>query len=78
MAIYLIWKSDDWEDHPIWDANEGFVVRAENEKKAREHVYANARGDEARSGWLDKKLSHCKKIAATGPAEIIMIDFNCE
>jgi hypothetical protein len=66
MPLYLIVSKAEWEDHPIYDVNEGFVVRARNKKEARLYVSKHSMGDEDETGWMSNKLSSCQKISPGG------------
>jgi hypothetical protein len=59
----------------IYDANNGFVIRAETEQHARE-IASQQRGDEGSSTWLDPRRSSCRELTADGPTEVIIRDFN--
>jgi hypothetical protein len=63
-------------NHYDYDQYSGFVVRATNEKKARE-LAAEACG---RSGngpeFLNPKRSKCEPLSARGEAEVILESFN--
>jgi len=71
---------------PWYDKNFGFIIRAENEKEAREIANKNA-GDENRveflnsktagtkTPWLDDKYSTCSEISNNGEKGLIMQDF---
>lgn len=90
MKLFLLRPKEDlpaddnpWD--PWYDKAFGFVVRAENETKAR--ALANSEGgDETgkrniiiyRTGgdpWLDPKYSSCKELSQEGDEEIIMRDY---
>jgi hypothetical protein len=89
MKLYLlrpIHKEGDDPWDPWYDKAFGFVVRAEDEKEARELAHGEA-GDENRgefmqkkiadtdSPWLSKKYSTCKELTIKGKKEIVITDF---
>ena len=57
-----------------WDEANGFIVRAMNEKEARE-LAASDCGSEGKEVWLDPKKTGCKVLQNVGETEIIMQDF---
>jgi len=60
-----------WE---LWyDKCFGFVIRAENEKEARE-IAAKERGDEDKKAWLSSEYSTCKVLFASGEKGMIIED----
>ena len=77
-------NDNPWD--PWYDKNFGFIIRAENEKEAREIANENA-GDENRgeflnsktsdtkTPWLDEKYSTCVEISSNGEKGLIMQDF---
>ena len=77
-------NDNPWD--PWYDKNFGFIIRAENEKEAREIGNENA-GDENRveflnsktantkTPWLDDKYSTCSEISNNGEKGLIMRDF---
>jgi hypothetical protein len=91
MKIYELRPADNlpindnpWE--PWYDKNFGFIIRADNEKEAREIANQNA-GEENRgvffnekiantnTPWLDEKYSTCIEILNEGEKGLIMQDF---
>jgi len=77
-------NDNPWE--PWYNKNFGFIIRADNEKEAREIAHKNA-GDENRGEflrekiantnmpWLDEKYSTCFEISNEGEKGLIMQDF---
>lgn len=71
-----LWKLERIEeDGPIWDANDGFVIRAPSEEEARA-LAASAAVDEGAEAWTDPQRSICKPLTQKGDAEIILRDFH--
>jgi hypothetical protein len=79
-------KNDDpWE--PWYDKAFGFVVRAENEERAREIAQSNG-GDEKRRyrgnwngydklyPWIDPKYSTCVELTTEGQEGMVLMDFH--
>ncbi len=67
-----------------WGCAHGFVVRAENERNAREFVatardrddeWQNTTGDEGPDVWRDVTLTSCVEVTSDGESEILMRDF---
>lgn len=66
-----------------WDCAYGFVVRAEDERSAREFVarsrerddWENTTGDEGPEVWRDVTLTSCVELTGEGEPEIILRDF---
>ncbi len=66
-----------------WDCAYGFVVRAEDERSAREFVarsrdrddWENTTGDEGPEAWRDVTLTSCVELTGEGGPEIILRDF---
>jgi hypothetical protein len=57
-----------------WDCAYGFVVRATDEKEAREQAYHEA-GDEGGDVWLNEGLTSCKPLSTRGEAGVLLRDF---
>lgn len=64
--------SDPW--YPWYDKCHGFIVRAKDEKAAREMAGLNA-SDETADAWTDPIFSSCVVLPHSGPSKIIMKDF---
>lgn len=64
---------DRWD--PWFDKAFGFVVRAENEPKARQIAAYNC-GDEGEDAWVNPKLSSCEILTADGEPGMIIQDFH--
>ena len=60
-----------------WDCNQGFVIRASNEKEARDMAQSKICDEKGASKifWLDDKYSSCSEISLEGDSEIILQDF---
>jgi hypothetical protein len=68
----LPWYSDPWE--PWYDKAFGFVVRAADEKDARE-MAAGFSGDEGSGPWLNAALTRCAELLPDGDSGVIMRHF---
>ena len=68
MKLYYL-NFDDCD----YDQTNGFIIRAKNEKEARE--LANSRCSDEGKIWTDKQKVSCKHIKVSGKSEIILIDF---
>ena len=76
MNLYLLERKDE---KILYDANDGFVVRAKSAKRARD--LANLRVSDERHSlgddiWLNPKKSSCRQIKKTGLEMIILRDYN--
>jgi hypothetical protein len=70
-----------------YDCAAGFVVRAESEEAARQHIVNSGLlelcgccplqyyGDEQAATWSNPEYSTCDEISLDGPAQIILRDF---
>jgi hypothetical protein len=68
-------EDDPWD--PWYDKSHGFVIRAEDETRAREIAQENG-GDESEYGqtpWLQSKLSSCIELMGDGDEGVIIVDF---
>ena len=75
MKLYLLERNAFQPAMVIYDCNNGFVIRADTEQRARE-IASQQQGDEGRSTWLDPKLSSCRELSADGPEQVVIRDFN--
>ncbi len=77
----------DERDGPWWgiyDCAFGFVVRAEDEAKARALTDAEAgdewprwrRSNDKPNPWRNLAMASCVELTGDGPAEVILRDFN--
>lgn len=73
MRLFLLVRTENVG--PIYDCNNGCVVRAKNETEARK-LAATLRGDEGPDVWTDPKRSSCETIPSQGEPGIIMVDFH--
>jgi hypothetical protein len=60
---------------PIYDCNDGVVIRAEDEAQARQLANEHLRGDEGKI-WEDPKQTTCAELHQDGCVGIIMVDFH--
>lgn len=60
---------------PVYDANNGFVIRAHDAADARRMASEN-NGDEGAATWLDPDLSTCAELTDDGERGVILQDFN--
>lgn len=58
-----------------YDRYYGFIVRAENEKVAREMATEEAKFNPTPNDWKSTDFS-CEELTAEGEAEIVSSDFN--
>ena len=56
---------------PDWGTMEAIIIRAPDEKKAREVASSEAYG-EGRKAWLDQDQTICKELHIDGDEEIIL------
>lgn len=71
----MLWKlARLTEANHRWDRHEGFVIRARNEKYARN--LANLEAPKEDNIWLDPKSTTCEPIYPQGPSEVILADFH--
>lgn len=75
MKLWLLERDPFQPAMVIYNANNGFVIRAETEQHARE-IASQQRGDEGSVTWLDPKRSKCRELTADGPPELVLRDFN--
>ena len=73
MKLFLLMRPEEFGSN--WDTTMGFVLRAENEAKARKLAADKTHGDEGRDPWLDPHLVTCTEILVDGPEEVILCDF---
>lgn len=71
MPLYRLRRSDT---NTLYDAMEGFIIRAPTEKEARE-LASTRHGDEGKSVWLLAMMSTCEELELDGPSEILLEDF---
>jgi hypothetical protein len=79
MKLWLLEPKDDlpfysnpWD--PWYDKAFGFVVRAADEKDARE-IAAGFSGDEGSGPWLNAALTSCAEVLPDGDPGVILRDF---
>lgn len=76
MKLWLIEPIDPvsmaWQ--PWYDKAFGFVVRAADEKDARE-MAAGFSGDEGSKSWLNAALARCTELLPEGEPGVILRDF---
>jgi hypothetical protein len=72
MKLWLLRPADP--DFHGWDVSSGFVVRAEDERQARELASLEA-GDEGPNFWTSDK-SRCVELERPGMPGVLLRDFN--
>ena len=70
MKLWLLERGFDG----TYDANCGFVIRAETEQEARA-LGEKQSGDEPDGCWLDPKESKCSELLPDGEPGIVLTDF---
>jgi hypothetical protein len=60
---------------PVYDCNDGFVIRAGSEVTARFWASQKA-ADEGPNTWIDTTHSTCEPLEQDGESGVILIDFN--
>ena len=77
MKLWLLRPTD--EDAAEWrtwhNCMFGFVFRAQDERASRMEA-AKLAGDEGPGAWLERPSSSCVKLAAGGPAGMVMSDYS--
>jgi|CXWL01.1.fsa_nt_gi hypothetical protein len=63
------------EGTPIYDCNDGFVIRADDATEAR-MMASKTSGDEGPNVWLNADQSHCEELLQFGEPGIIITDFH--
>ena len=61
-------------DRPVYDVCDGHVIRAPDASEAR-MMASRASCDEGSDVWFDHNKTSCAEILQSGPAEIILTDF---
>lgn len=74
MKIWLLKRVEN-NRAPVYDCNDGFVIRATSEGEARE-IAAAQRGDEGAAVWRTAEGSSCEELVADGDSGIILRDFH--
>jgi len=98
MKLYLLRPKEPYGDigsvdgdpwKPLYDKCFGFVIRAEDEQRARQMADDEA-GDEndgefmgektanTLTPWLDDKYSTCTELTANGEEELVVMDYHKE
>jgi hypothetical protein len=62
------------ESSVAYDNFDGFVIRAENSRKARLVASAKAGGSES-DIWLHPRMSSCKELSPSGKSSIVFESF---
>lgn len=76
MNLYLLKRKDE---EILYDANDGFVIRAKSARRARVLAYYKTSDEGHFMGsdfWLNPKKSSCRQIKKTGLEMIILQDYN--
>lgn len=68
-------KRKDYLHMPLYDCNNGFVIRAESRSDAR-WLASKEKGDEGPDVWLSEDTSSCEELLQSGEPGVILIDFN--
>jgi hypothetical protein len=74
LKLYLLKRIIHPRD-PIWDCNDGFIIRAQTQTMARS-IASDAAGDEGPATWLEADCSTCEELNVNGPSAIILRDFH--
>lgn len=72
MKLWLLKRESKFG--PMYDVNNGFVIRAESEAQAR-NIASDHHGDEGIGFWLTDKAT-CEELLPEGDVGIILQDFN--
>lgn len=75
MQLYLLRREPFESALPIYDCNNGFVIRAKSAAKAR-MLASRQRGDEGSETWLSSHTASCIELTIDGPEEVVLRDFN--
>ena len=70
-----LWLLTRFSDKPVYDVCDGFVVRATDEKAAREFAAGHC-GDEGADTWRLSEQSSCIELSPNGDPGIVIQDFN--
>lgn len=73
MKLFLLKRVD--MTYGYYDQFYGFVIRAENEEKARE-LASKESADEGLLFWKDRSLTICEELLPDGPEDILIRDFH--
>ncbi len=76
MKLWLVKRTDDTEQQ--WDIPIAFVVRAENEPRARQIASSNPDPtgyEQPESRFLDATFATCTELTADGEPGVILEDF---
>lgn len=73
MKLYLLTRRNG-DNKPVYDCNDGFVVRAVNEDCAR--MCANALACDEGYIWNDITQTTCEELTINGPEEVVLADFH--
>jgi hypothetical protein len=73
MRLWLLVRLGDYR--PCYDANNGFVIRAETAERARALAVCEA-ADEGPEVWRNPTLSSCEPLEQDGVERVVLIDFN--
>lgn len=72
MKIWVVERLDDVD----YDQAAGFVIVAADEAEARALAAAQSGGYEMPETWKNPATASCKPVDASGPARVILRDFN--
>lgn len=71
--LWILKRKDEFS--PQYDANNGFVIRAASEDRARE-LASTKSSDEGPNTWINPTASTCERLCPDGDEEVILVDFN--
>jgi len=74
----MLFKLEERGSLSSWDSFDAFVVRAENEREARELAQREIADEKrvAEDFWLNDGYSKCVVLKETGVSEVILGSFN--
>lgn len=72
MALWVLRRTTE---QPVYDVNNGFVIRAHTSFRARLIASEHA-GDEGPEVWRDASKSTCVTLPSVGGEIVVMADFN--
>lgn len=72
MKLYFLSRLHGCTNYDQYDS---FVVRAENENRAR-IIASGEAGDEGPESWIDTEETSCTELACAGAERVILGSFN--
>jgi hypothetical protein len=73
--LWLLRRNTELKWAPVYDCNDGFVIRAETEADARK-IASEQRGDEGSEVWLSSEKSTCDELLQSGDVGVVLQDFH--